>query len=427
VLDMSGRLSEKFIGIANIESKDVDQVRKGYERVIRPRFADAKFFYDEDLKQGLSSMAEGLKTVTYQQKLGSYADKTERIVYLAEIIANEIGADSQQARRAAELCKADLQSRMVGEFPELQGIAGRYYAKASGEPETVANAIDEAYQPRFAGDAIAPSKLGQVLAIAERLDTLAGGFAAGLKPTGNKDAFALRRNALGLARTIIEGDIEIHFKYFLIFAYSIASHSDLSIEDQAKRVVDRLDINNADNMVDRPTQNNHLKEIYDFTIDRMRNYYADQGFTGAQFDAVVELKPASLLDFDKRLKAVREFSTLPEAPALAAANKRIRNILKKTEGDVPNTVKDDLFTENAERDLFAALNIAVQETDAALKLRDYVAVLSRLALLRPQVDAFFNGVMVMDENLAVRHNRLALLKQLAARFELVADISMLSV
>jgi glycyl-tRNA synthetase beta chain len=426
VLDLSGRLSEKFIGIANIESKDVDQVRKGYERVIRPRFADAKFFYDEDLKQGLSSMAEGLKTVTYQQKLGSYADKTQRIAALAEMIAKEIGIDPQQARRAAELCKADLQSRMVGEFPELQGIAGRYYAKASGEPDAVANAIDEAYQPRFAGDAIAPSKLGQVLAIAERLDTLAGGFVAGLKPTGNKDAFALRRNALGLARTIIEGGIEIHFKYFLIFAYSIASHSDLSIEDQAKRVVDKLDINNADNMVDRPTQNNHLKEIYDFTIDRMRNYYADQGFTGAQFDAVVELKPASLLDFDKRLKAVREFSKLPEAPALAAANKRIRNILRKIDGDVPTLVNADLLQEATERDLYAALNVALKDTDAALASRDYVTVLSRLALLRPQVDAFFDGVMVMAKDMAVRHNRLALLNQLATRFESVADISKLS-
>ncbi len=199
VLDTDGKLSEKFIGIANLESKDPAEIRKGYERVIRPRFADAQFFFDEDLKQGLASMAEGLKTVTYQAKLGSVADKAARVADLAEIVALKTGANADHARSAAGLGKADLQSRMVNEFPELQGIAGRYYAVAGKQPADVAAAIDEAYQPRFAGDAIAPSKLGQVLAIAERLDTLAGGFAAGLKPTGNKDPFALRRNALGLA------------------------------------------------------------------------------------------------------------------------------------------------------------------------------------------------------------------------------------
>jgi len=404
VFDNSGKLSEQFIGIANIESTDVEQVRKGYERVIRPRFSDAKFFYDEDLKQGIASMAEGLASVTYQQKLGSYADKTNRIAALAETIATQIGVDPQQARRAAELCKADLQSRMVGEFPELQGIAGRYYAKAAGEPEAVANAIDEAYQPRFAGDAIAPSKLGQVLAIAERLDTLAGGFAAGLKPTGNKDAFALRRNALGLARTIVESGI------------------DLDLRLAIAKAVDGVGIiknEKGDAFADR-------NEIYDFIIDRMRNYYADQDFTGAQFDAVADLKPASLLDFDKRLKAVREFARLPEAPALAAANKRIRNILRKVEGDIPNTVNAGLLQDKGEQDLHAAVTAALSDTDAALATRDYVAVLSRLATLRPQVDAFFDSVMVNVDDLAVRNNRLALLKLLADRFGAVAEIAQLS-
>jgi glycyl-tRNA synthetase beta chain len=421
VLDKNGKLSEQFIGIANIDSKDVSQVRKGYERVIRPRFADAKFFYDEDLKQSIASMAEGLATVTYQQKLGTYADKTQRIMKLAEKIAKDVGQDAAQAARAAQLCKADLQSRMVGEFPELQGIAGRYYAKAAGETQAVADAIDEAYQPRFAGDAIAPSKLGQVLAIAERLDTLAGGFAAGLKPTGNKDAFALRRNALGLARTILEGDVEVDLHGAMISALAPFSH------------------------ISKPEQ---VIEVREFIFDRLRNYYADQGFTSTQFDAVdvavgaasaanadgaqspiaAEAAPTlSLLDFEKRLKAVREFAKLPEAPALAAANKRIRNILKKIEGDLPSAVDEGLLKESAERDLFAALTSALHDTDVAIKSRDYVAVLSRLALLRPQVDAFFDGVMVMDEDLAVRHNRLAFLKQLSARFESVADISMLSV
>jgi len=405
VLDANGKLSEQFIGIANIESKDVEQVRKGYERVIRPRFSDAKFFYDEDLKQGLSSMAEGLTTVTYQQKLGTYADKTNRIAALAEAIAKEVGADPQQARRAAELCKADLQSRMVGEFPELQGIAGRYYAKAAGEPEAVANAIDEAYQPRFAGDAIAPSKLGQVLAIAERLDTLAGGFAAGLKPTGNKDAFALRRNALGLARTLIEGGIDLDFR--LVIAKAVDGVG--AIKNEKGEV-----------FADR-------NEVYDFIIDRMRNYYADQGFTGAQFDAVAELKPASLLDFDKRLKAVREFAQLPEAPALAAANKRIRNILRKVEGNIPDNVNSDLLHEQGEKDLYAAISSALSNTDTALASRDYVAVLSRLATLRPQVDAFFDSVMVNVDDAAVRDNRLALLKTVADRFASVAEIAALVV
>lgn len=398
VLDKDENLSEQFIGIANIESTDVEQVRKGYERVIRPRFADAKFFYDEDLKQGLASMADGLSTVTYQQKLGTYADKTQRIAALAEAIAKAIGVDPEQARRAAELCKADLQSRMVGEFPELQGIAGRYYAKAAGEPEAVADAIDEAYKPRFAGDAIAPSKLGQVLAIAERLDTLAGGFAAGLKPTGNKDPFALRRNALGLARILIEAQLDLDLQAIIVSAF---------------------------NQFPQITKQEYAGELREFIFDRMRNYYADLGFSSAQFDAVGELKPASLLDFDKRLKAVREFAKLPEAPALAAANKRIRNILRKVEGEIPGSVNAALLQEAGEKDLYIAITAAIVDTDNALASRDYVAVLSRLALLRPQVDAFFDGVMVNVDDASVRNNRLALLKQLADRFASVAEIAAL--
>jgi glycyl-tRNA synthetase beta chain len=439
VLDANGKLSEQFIGIANIESKDVEQVRKGYERVIRPRFADAKFFYDEDLKQGLSAMAEGLTSVMYQQKLGSYADKTYRIAALAEAIAKEVGVDPQQARRAAELCKADLQSRMVGEFPELQGIAGRYYAKAAGEPEAVANAIDEAYQPRFAGDAIAPSKLGQVLAIAERLDTLAGGFAAGLKPTGNKDAFALRRNALGLARTVVEAGLEIDLTVILRLA-SIKVADDIEFVIQANKIMnsgrpaggllgysrDMGELTSKRGSLACEVSEPTIDEIQNFIFDRMRNYYADQGFTSAQFDAVAELRPPSLLDFDKRLKAVREFAQLPEAPALAAANKRIRNILRKVEGEIPNKVNANLLQEQGEKDLYAAVSSALADTDTALASSDYVAVLSRLATLRPQVDAFFDSVMVNVEDENIRNNRLALLKQLADRFGAVAEIAQLS-
>ena len=466
VLDKDGKLSENFIGIANIESKDVEQVRKGYERVIRPRFADAKFFYDEDLKQGLSSMAEGLKTVTYQQKLGSYADKTLRIAALAEIIAKKIGVDPAQARRAAELCKADLQSRMVGEFSELQGIAGRYYAKAAGEPEAVANAIDEGYQPRFAGDAIAPSKLGQVLAIAERLDTLAGGFAAGLMPTGSKDPFALRRNALAVARTMVEADLDLNLNELLFIAlrnkdFDIALNDIYEKQDSNTEKLDISELAREENQTSESNDEstaaliiywNFTGRLCEFILDRMRNYYADQGFTSAQFDAVEAVVAArtsatqtlndngnsvallsaptsdiavSLSDFDKRLKAVREFSKLPEAPALAAANKRIRNILRKAEDQIPTQVNAELLQETGEKELYASVTAALADTDTALASRDYVTVLSRLAKLRPQVDAFFDSVMVMDENPAVRNNRLALLKQLADRFASVAEISAL--
>jgi len=397
VLDGEGRLTRHFIGVANIVSKDVGEVRKGYERVIRPRFADAKFFFVEDMKQGLASMREGLRGVTYQAKLGTLADKVARVASLAEAIAGDVGVDPALARRAAEFSKADLQSRLVNEFPELQGIAGRYYAAVEGEPVDVANAIDEAYMPRFAGDAVAPSKLGQVLAIAERLDTLAGGFAAGLKPTGNKDAFALRRNALGLARTIIERGL------------------DLDLPRTLERARDNLGAVGAQVSV---------AELHDFIVDRLRAYYAD--VPPQQFESVAALRPASLLDFDRRLKAIGTFATLPEAEALAAANKRIRNILRKAEGEVPGRVDAGRFTEAAERDLGDAVDAAIADSDASLASRDYVAVLGRLARLRPQVDAFFDQVMVNVEDPAVRGNRLALLQRLADRLGSVAAIEHLS-
>ena len=399
VLDTQGRLTEHFIGIANIESKDPAEIRKGYERVIRPRFSDAKFFFDEDLKQGLESMGEGLKAVTYQAKLGSVADKVARVAALAETIAAQVGADPAQARRAAQLCKNDLQSRMVNEFPELQGIAGRYYAQHAGEPDAVALAIDEAYRPRFAADDIAASMLGKVLAIAERLDTLAGGFAAGLKPTGNKDPFALRRNALGLARTIIESGFELDLKALLAKANEALA---------------------ARNVQADPS------ELYDFILDRLRGYYADKGVPASHFNAVAELKPASLYDFDRRLDAIGTFAQLPEAAALAAANKRIGNILKKADIAIPGMEDPALMTEAAERALAEAVEAAYAETGPALARGDYVDVLSHLARLRPQVDAFFDAVMVNADDPAVRGNRLALLKRLADRLSSVAAIEHLS-
>ncbi|MFE0501025.1 glycine--tRNA ligase subunit beta [Lysobacter soli] len=400
VLDAEGKLSEHFIGIANIESKDEAEVRKGYERVIRPRFADAKFFFVEDMKQGLASMNDGLATVKYQDKLGSIADKVARVAALAEAVAAQVGVDPATARRAAQLSKADLQSRLVGEFPELQGIAGRYYAAVENEPLDIAHAIDEAYMPRFAGDAIAPSKLGQVLAIAERLDTLAGGFAAGLKPTGNKDPFALRRNALGLARTLLEGghDLLLHGLIERALELQPAKHAEIGSYD-----------------------------ITQFVYDRLRGYYADRGVASMQFDAVENVAHDSLPDFDRRLNAIAEFAKLPEAAALAAANKRIRNILKKVEGDVPSNVDAALFAESAERELAEAVDGAIADTDPLLESRDYVTALGRLARLRPQVDAFFDGVMVNVDDAAVRNNRLALLARLSDRLGSVAAIEHLSI
>jgi len=432
VLDDGGRLTEHFIGIANIESRDPVQVRKGYERVIRPRFADARFFFDEDLKQGLESMGAGLKTVTYQAKLGTVADKAARVGALAQAIAAQVGADPAQARRAAQLCKNDLQSRMVNEFPELQGIAGRHYALAAGEPKEVALAIDEAYRPRFAGDDIALSPLGKVLAIAERLDTLAGGFAAGLKPTGNKDPFALRRNALGLARTVIESGYDLNLWQLLakaeFQAHVAIGKIDLSDRERtaeiARKVGFEFDDSNLGLKVHIPGAG--LSDLYDFIIDRLRGYYADRGVPGAHFNAVAELKPASLYDFDRRIEAIGTFAALPEAEALAAANKRIGNILKKADIEIPVMEDVALLAEPAERALAEAVEAALDDTNAALHRHDYVRVLERLARVRPQVDAFFDQVMVNAEDPAIRANRLALLKRLADRFGAVAAIGHLS-
>jgi glycyl-tRNA synthetase beta chain len=409
VLDGNGKLSEHFIGIANIESKDASEVRKGYERVIRPRFSDAKFFFVEDMKQGLASMNDGLATVKYQDKLGTVADKVARVAALAETIAAQLRIDPERARRAAELSKADLQSRLVGEFPELQGIAGRYYAAVENEPLEIAEAIDQAYMPRFAGDAIAPSKLGRVVAIAERLDTLAGCFNQGMKPSGNKDPFALRRAALGLARTLIEGDLDLDLRLLINEAVALQPvHPSAALKSEHSR-----------------------EDIFEFVLDRLRAYYDERGVSALQFEATASrirgfANDVSLPDFDRRLQAIGEFAKLPEAEALAAANKRIRNILKKAEGDVPGTIDPALFAENAERDLADAVEAAIADTDPLLEGRDYVAVLGRLARLRPQVDAFFDGVMVNVDDARVRGNRLALLKRLSDRLGSVAAIEHLS-
>ena len=428
VLDGDGRLTERFIGVANIASRDEAEVRKGYERVIRPRFADAKFFFVEDMKQGLTAMNDGLASVTWQAKLGSVADKAARVAALAEALAPAVDVDPALAKRAALLSKADLQSRMVNEFPELQGIAGRHYAMqdpaladlAHGDREALASALDEAWQPRGAGDAIAPSPLGRLLAIGERIDTLAGGFAAGLKPTGNKDPFALRRAALGVARTLIEGGIALDLPAAIDGAVAAVKASMASVSGKAVEATTR----------EFPEWNARLDqdagELYDFILERLRGYYADRGVPVQQFNAVAALRPASLADFDRRIDAIASFVKLPEAEALAAADKRIRNILRKADGAVPDAVDPALLVEPAEQALSAAMEAAWAEAGPALQRGDYVVALARQARLRAEVDAFFDAVMVNAEDPAVRGNRLALLQRLARRLGGVAELGQLS-
>ncbi|HQW81100.1 MAG: glycine--tRNA ligase subunit beta [Rhodanobacteraceae bacterium] len=407
VFDADGRLTEHFIGVANIESRDPNEIRKGYERVIRPRFADAKFFFDEDLKSPLAAQQDALQKVTYQQKLGSVWDKVCRVGELARVIAERlrsmhgIGVDPAQATQAATLAKCDLMTRMVGEFPELQGIMGRYYATMQGESAEVANAIDEFYQPRFAGDAIAPSRLGQVLAVAEKLDTLAGMFAIGQKPTGNKDPFSLRRNALGLARTLIEGGLDLDVNALLREAIAAIS-------------TDALDAK--------------ANDLYDFITDRLRGYYADQGIRGDAFEAVLAVRPASLRDFDRRICAIDMFGKRAEAESLAAANKRIGNILRQASEKrfaIAAGIDAALLDDGAERALADALAAAIDDISPLLAEHRYVETMQRLAQLRPVADAFFDGVMVMVDDPAKRANRLALLRSLRTQFLAIADIGLL--
>lgn len=424
VFDAQGALTEHFIGIANIESKQPGEIRKGYERVIRPRFADAKFFWDEDLKTPLVSYQEALKNVTYQQALGSLWDKSVRVAELARVIANRVDVDAGQATRAASLAKCDLLTRMVGEFPELQGVMGRYYAQHENEPAEVALALDSVYQPRFAGDTIAAGKVGQVLAVAERADTLAGIFAVGLKPSGNKDPFALRRAALGFARTLIEGGLDLDHKALFVEALELLPETALAagIKPGKDGKIPEFDAGQRRAAL--------VSELSDFVLERLRGYYAEKGFTTEQYEAVLAVVPISLVDFDHRLRAVVEFGRRPEAVSLAGANKRVANILRKQQEEhgaqsIGNHVDPSHFEADAERALAQALEAAQSDNAGALQRRDYTAVLARLAQLQAPVDAFFDNVLVNAENPAVRANRLALLGRLKAQFTAIADIARL--
>jgi glycyl-tRNA synthetase beta chain len=332
--------------------------------------------------------------------------------------------DAGAATRAAALSKCDLLTRMVGEFPELQGVMGRYYASHHGEAADVADALDSYYQPRFAGDAIAAGKVGQVLAVADRFDTLAGIFAVGMKPSGNKDPFALRRAALGLARTLVEGGMELELRGTFVEALELLPEAALAagLKPGKDGKAPALDAGKRRAAL--------ADELVEFVSDRLRGYYTEQGFTAEQFEAVLAVSPASLVDFDRRLRAVGEFGRRPEALSLAAANKRVANILRKQaeEADaapIGTAVDPAHFEADAERALHAALDAARADTSAPLQAGDYAAVLTRLAQLQSPVDAFFDSVLVNAENPAVRANRLALLGQLKAQFGAIADIARL--
>ena len=399
LVDANGKLMSHFITVANIESRDEIQVAQGNERVIRPRFSDAEFFWTQDKKQPLASRAEQLKSMVFQQKLGTLYDKSQRVAQLAASIAQALNADQALATRAAELGKCDLVTHMVFEFTELQGIMGRYYALHDGEPAEVAQALDEQYMPRFAGDALPSTTTGTILALAERLDTLTGIFGIGQKPTGAKDPFGLRRAALGVLRLLIEKQLPLDLAALL------------------DKAADGL----SAQLGSKPATN----ETLDYVLERLKGYYQEQGINGALVDAVAALKVSQPLDFDRRVKAVAAFRQLSAAESLAAANKRISNILKKVDGELPAQVDASLLQLPAEQALAAAVQAQQAKVEPLFAQGNYEAALLSLAELREPVDKFFDDVMVMADDLALRNNRLALLNSLRSLFLRVADLSVL--
>lgn len=399
ILDKAGKLMAKFITISNIESSNPESVKNGNERVIRPRLSDAKFFWNQDRKQPLDDFLPRLKTVVFQQKLGTLYDKVERLETLTVKIGRPLGEEAQILERAARLSKCDLMTEMVGEFPDLQGVMGRYYAQAQNEDAKVADAIDGQYQPRFAGDQLPESAVSQALAIADKLDTITGIYGIGQVPTGDKDPFALRRSALGLVRILIEKELDLDLQ--LMIRFSLDLHSEI---DSSEALV---------------------MEIYDFIISRLKAYYAGKGVSAEQFEAVRVCAPSHPLDFAKRLEAVCQFSEMDEAESLSAANKRIANILKKVDASLPEEVESSLFEGASERDLFEALDALRETVSTKIAERDYAGAMQLLATIRQPVDAFFDNVMVMADDEAVKLNRLALLNQIYQLFRQVADISRL--
>jgi glycyl-tRNA synthetase beta chain len=399
MVDGAGRLLPNFITVSNIESRHPEYVREGNERVIRPRLSDADFFWTQDKKHSLESRVDSLKTVLFQKQLGSLYDKTQRVSALAEHIAMAIGGDGKKAARAARLAKCDLMTNMVFEFTELQGIMGSYYAAIDGEDAEVAAALNEQYMPRFAGDELPFGKIGQALAIADKLDTLIGIFGIGQVPSGDKDPFALRRAALGALRIIIEKGLDIDLK--------------ATIEHAAETNI---------GLFDNPRL---INQVFEFMMGRLKAYYADTGVAPDTFEAVLAQQPVRPIDFDARIKAVTAFRQLPEAASLAAANKRIGNILKKTDETIPDLVDASLFIDDAERALATKIDAMATVVAPLFAERNYESALIALAALRPEVDTFFDQVMVMADDETVRANRLALLKRLSGLFLQVADLGQL--
>lgn len=399
VKDAQGRLLPHFITFSNLDSTRPDTVREGNERVVRPRLADAEFFWNLDRKRTLESRVEDLGQVTFQKTLGSLLDKTERVRALTRVIAEALGRESAGVDRAAFLAKADLLTTMVGEFPELQGTMGRYYALAEGEPAAVAAAIEEQYLPKVSGGPLPETDTGLMLALAEKLDTLTGIFSAGLIPSGDKDPYALRRAALGAIRMCIEAELDLDVPALLDAALGQFRHA----FDAAKT----------------------REQVHHFMLERLRGYCVERGYRPDEFEAVLAVWPASLVDFERRLRAVREFRRLPEAESLAAANKRIRNILRKAGEEIVANVDDAALVEVAEQALLEAARQARESILPDLQERDYTAALRRLAQLRETVDGFFDGVMVMVEDDDLRRNRLGLLAIIEGLFLDIADVSKL--
>lgn len=400
VQDKDGKLMPYFITICNIESTDPSQVIAGNEKVIRPRLADAAFFFETDKKSSLDEFRERLKSIVFQAQLGSIFDKTERISQLATKIAEQLGADVSKCQRAAQLCKSDLVTDMVGEFDKMQGIAGYYYANHAGEDEEVAKALDEHYLPKFAGDKLPQSDTATIVALADRLDTLSGIFGIGQKPTGSKDPFALRRASLAVLRLMVEKSLDLDLKDLLTLA--VANHGS-SVKDPAATV----------------------DTTFDYIIERFRAWYEEEKIVPEVFMAVSAKNLTVPLDINRRVVAVNEFSKLTDAAALAAANKRVSNILAKLDSAVSENLSDDLLQEDAEKALAAAVAQKSIEIAPLFKNSDYTGALTALAELRPTVDRFFDDVMVMADDEALRNNRLALLNKLRQLFLQLADISLL--
>jgi len=392
-----GDLLPHFITFSNIESNRPQSIQEGNERVIMPRLADAEFFWKQDRKQKLEDRVASLESIVFQKTLGTLAAKTKRVENLSEFIAQQLNADVALAKRAAYLAKTDLMTDMVGEFASLQGIVGRYYALADNEPTEVAIAIEEQYFPKQSGSPTPASVTGQILSLAEKIDTLSGIFSAKLIPTGDKDPYALRRATLGSLRIIIENNLDLDIVELITFALAQFSH------DFDKTKTQQL--------------------VVDFVFDRLKGYCLDHGHTADAFDAVISVKPTKPLDFIQRLQAVKAFRALPEAESLAAANKRIINILKKSETKAADSISG--LIEAEEKTLHTAAIESAQAIQPLLLAKDYQATLTRLAQLKDNVDAFFDNVMVNTDDLDLRASRLALLSMLSSQFLEIADISKL--